>query len=78
MPTRSVGHAGALGRSEAKVGIASQTERPIARTLRQIAFSYSLDPPGNPSNQELLVIGTRGFTEELQVPDLQFRDRFVS
>jgi hypothetical protein len=67
-----------LGRSEAKVGIASQTECPLARTLRQIAFSDSLDPPGNASNQELLVVGARCFTEELQIPDLQFSDRFVS
>jgi hypothetical protein len=48
-----------LGRSQPKVGIASQAERPLARTLRQIAFRESLDPPGNATYQELLLVGTR-------------------
>jgi len=41
-------------------------------------YGYNVVSTGNAPNQELFVIGTRGLTEELRVPDLQFRDRFVS
>jgi hypothetical protein len=44
---------------EPEVGILGQVKCPLAGTLGEITFVYCLQPPGNPPNQELLVIRAR-------------------
>ena len=67
-----------LRRADAQVGVVGDLQRAPTRAFGESAPGVRLDAPGDSPEQELLVIGSAGFAEDLAVLVLELADGQVA